>query len=244
MKKNLLNSYVIKLLDSIEQQLSFYQKEKDPECLHRIRVEIKKIKAINSFARKIYEADFTAESLLPLFKNAGKIRETKLTIQLLQSLSPPPTKLISKAESQESVLVKQFLDFAPTFFQALSAYRKSLRFPEKIGEKKVIKGYFEKSKENALKILQVKDREGMHTYRRKIKNLVYIYDVLPKKLQKEIDLDKKLILKQQHQLGEWHDLYVAVQILSSLKISNGSQESIEKLKEDEKQKFQEVIDRI
>ncbi|MCS5489851.1 CHAD domain-containing protein [Algoriphagus limi] len=244
MKKNLLNSYVSKLLESIEKQLSSYLKEKDPECLHKLRVEIKKIKAINSFARKIYERDFNSELLKPLFKKAGEIRETELTIQLLKSLSPSPNNLISKAESQKSELVLQFLSSGSEYFQAISEYRNELRFPEKLGDKKVIKEFFDKAKDNAQKILLGYDREGMHTYRRKIKNLVYIYDVLPKKLQEEIDLDKKLILKQQHQLGEWHDLYVAVQILSSLKISNGAQESIEKLKVGEEEQFRIVLEKI
>lgn len=244
MKKNLLNSYVIKLLDSIEQQLSSYIKIKDPECLHRLRVAIKKIKAINSFAKKVYLENYDTELLKPIFKEAGAIRETGLTIQLLKSLSPPPTTLISKAESQRDKLIQQFLNSSIAYLQVITDYRNNLNFPEKLGNKKDIKSYFENARQNALEILQRKDREGMHEYRRKIKNLVYVYDVLPKKLQEEIDLDKKLILKQQHQLGEWHDLYVSVQILSTLKISNGAQESIEKLEEEEKRQFQAALEKI
>ena len=83
MKKNVLNSYVIDRLLSVEKNLSAYAKDKHPEHLHRLRVDIKKVKAVFSFVDKVYEEENDTNDLKTMFDDAGKIREIEINIQLL-----------------------------------------------------------------------------------------------------------------------------------------------------------------
>ena len=83
MKNNLLNSYVSGRLKAIKRQLSIFEKEQKKACLHRIRVEIKKIRAMYSFARKMYALPNEANELQALYRDAGEIRKLGLNIKLI-----------------------------------------------------------------------------------------------------------------------------------------------------------------
>ncbi|MBK8698521.1 MAG: CHAD domain-containing protein [Saprospiraceae bacterium] len=89
----------------------------------------------------------------------------------------------------------------------------------------------------ANKILQDKDREGMHQYRKKIKKLMYVYNVLPKKIQKMIDFNKTELNNQQKRLGNWHDNYAAINYFSDEHIPLETSEYFQKLKKREERQF-------
>lgn len=74
MPNNLLNQYVVTRIKSITKNLSAYTKDKKPEHLHRLRLEIKKINAVFSFAKNVYGESFNTNKIKPIFKKAGKIR--------------------------------------------------------------------------------------------------------------------------------------------------------------------------
>ena len=83
MEKNFLNNYILDLLESLNQNLSSYMKVKEYEYLHHLRVDIKKINAILSFAEKIFKTKYNANLLKLLFHDAGKIREIQINLNLL-----------------------------------------------------------------------------------------------------------------------------------------------------------------
>lgn len=241
MKANLLNNYVLKLRKSFEKNLSAYMTDKKPECLHHLRVDIKKIKAVFSFADNIYKEKHDVTKLKPLFLKAGKIREMHINIKLLCAIPPPPEKFINRLKNKENIIVQRFIKNGSRYIMLLKNFYEKAGFPEKLGSKRKIIEYFKKERKKANKILRHKDRESMHRYRKKIKKLLFIYNALPKKVQNKIELDVGKINKQQKKLGEWHDTYSAINYFSHEHYPNLAAEYILKFQEKENEQFNALL---
>lgn len=241
MERNLLNNYVLDRFKSIEQNLSAYTKDKKPEFLHRLRVEIKKIKAVFSFAEYIYKQKHDATKLKPLFLKAGKIREMQINIHLLSAVPLPPKRLVTQLKKKETILIQQFIKNSSRYILLIKDFRKKACLPEILRSKKTIIKYFKKEREKANKTLQDIDREGMHEYRKKIKKMMYIYSALPKRMQKKIELNEAEINKQQKKLGDWHDTYSAINFFSHAHFPMQTSELILKLQKKEKRQFNTLL---
>lgn len=241
MEKNLLNNYVHTLLESLEQNLSAYTKVKKPEHLHSLRVDIKKIIAIFSFAENIYKEKHHATRLKPLFHKAGKIREMHINIHLLRAAPHPPERLITRLKKKENILIQQFIKKGPRYIMNIKAFREKVCLPEILRSKKTIIKYFDKQRRKANKIIQHNDREGMHRYRKRIKKIMYLYNALPERMQSKIDLNEAEINKQQKKLGDWHDTYSALNYFSHEHFLIQTSAYILKLKEKEKRQYNTLL---
>jgi CHAD domain-containing protein len=241
MKKNLLNHYVVNLLKSIEQNLSIYIEDKQPEYLHNLRVDIKKIKAAFSFSENVYNEKYNTAKLKSLFNKAGKIREIQINIHLLGLFPHPPEMLIEQLRKKENILTQQFIKCGSRYGRLIKEFRKNVCLPEILPNKKTINKYFKKEKQKANKKLKNKDREDLHRYRAKIKKLMYVYNVLPKRIQKEIELNETEINRQQQKLGDWHDTYSTINFLSHEFFPIKTAENVVKLKEQEKRQFNALL---
>ena len=241
MKKNLLKHYVVNRLKSIEQNLSIYIQDKKPESLHHLRVEIKKIKAVFSFSKKVYKEKYNTAKLKPLFNKAGKIRETQINIHLLGLFPYPPEKLIEQLKKKEYILTLLFVKCSSRYVRLIKEFRKNICLPKILPNKKRINKYFKKEKQKANKKLKNNDRKDLHRYRTKIKKLMYVYNFLPKKTQKEMELNETEINKQQGMLGDWHDTYSTTNFLSHEYLPMKTAENVVKLKEKEKRQFDVLL---
>lgn len=241
MEKNLLNNYILDLLESFEQNLSAYTKDKKPECLHRLRVDIKKLNAVFSFAKNIYKEKHDAIKLKPLFIKAGKIREMHINIHLLSAVPHPPERLITRLKKKENILIQRFIKNSSRYNLLIKNFREKACLPEILRSKKAIITYFKKERRKANKILQHKDREGLHRYRKKIKKIMYIYNVLPKRMQNKTELNEAEINKQQKKLGDWHDTYSAINYFYHEHFPMRTSKYILKLKEKEKRQFNTLL---
>ncbi len=237
MKNKLLTSFVLDNLQSIEQHLSSFIKEKKPKYLHRLRVDIKEIKAVYSFSDYVYKKKYNTGKLQALFDKAGKIRELQINIHLLSLFPRSPKRLIYQLKLKVNTLIQQFIKKGQWYIEHIADFRKAVCFPEKKLGKKIVKRYFKKVRNQAAKTMETIDRGGLHRYRIKIKKLMYVYKMLPQNLQKKIRWNEVLIKKQQHKLGEWHDTYSAVNFLSQKHFPKRTTEYISKLKDRERHQF-------
>jgi len=241
MKKKVLNKYVVEHLKSVEKELSAFKKEMNPEHLHRLRVDFKKIKAVFYFAEKVYDQEFAlSKKLRALFYKAGKIRELDINIQMLLVEPNPPRRLIDQLKKEKRILILRFLKKTSIYLQLTERYIKSISLPQDLPKTKVIKKYFQKEEENAKRLLSG-DRESMHKYRMKLKHLMYVSKALPEKMQKKIDWNVTEIDKLQEKLGQWHDTYAAIHFFSQMKFPKKSAEFISTLKEKEKAQFNSLF---
>ncbi|MDG1276071.1 MAG: CHAD domain-containing protein [Algoriphagus sp.] len=241
MENSLFNNYLFDLLDSLEQNLSAFITDQNPESLHRIRIDLKKIKALFSFAEYMNKEKYDAAKLKPLFGEAGEIREMHLNIQLLSSAPQPPKRLITQLKKEKNILTQEFIENGSGYIKLVKDFKGGICFPEIRWRKKRIIKYFKKEQKKTNEILQNIDREGLHEYRKKIKKLVYVYNALPKKIQNKIDLNEAEITKLQKRLGDWHDTYSAIHFLSRKPLPLKTAEYVFKLKEEEKRRFNKLV---
>ena len=241
MEKYFLNNYVLELLESIEQNLSLYMNAQESDCLHDLRVDIKKINAIFSFAEKIYKAKYHAHLLKPLFHEAGKIRGIQIHRHLLSSTPQPSERLIISLRNKENILCQQFIKNASQYIKLIKNFRKKACLPELLPSKMTIKKHFNILKCKADKMLQNIDRACLHKYRKKIKEIIYVYNALPKRIQKKLEIDVAVFNMQQEWVGEWHDTYATINFLSLGHSSNQKSDYISNLKENEKRQFETLL---
>ena len=237
MKKKILDDYVTRLLNSIEQNLLFYNQNNEAEQLHRLRVNIKRLRALVSFASYVYNRQYKATLLKPLFKEAGIVRELQINKQILKAFPHPPLRLIDELERKENKLRQLFVQNQLLHLEMINQTNKMLEFPKKRTEKKIVKQYFEKEQKKANKELRKRNREGLHQYRMSLKKIMYIYDALPEVLQQHIKINKEAIDRQQEDLGDWHDNYAAILFLSQQSLPQKSADSLLKLKETEEKQI-------
>jgi len=241
MKRSVLNSFVYDRLKSINQNLSDYAKDKNPKCLHKLRVDIKKIKAIGAFVDKVDKAKFNSAKLNQLFKDAGKIREVQINMNLVCNFSIPPKRLIHQLKKKENLLIRDFMKKISSYNESIVTFGEGIYFPHKTVNKKEVVKFFKRMVKKANSLSESEDREDMHSYRMKIKKIMYIYNLLPAKYKKYIVINKSKIDKLQHKIGEWHDVYTALNFTYSENIPKTSIKSILILKDKEQKLYDNLF---
>jgi len=155
---------------------------------------------------------------------------------LLSFMSPPPVKLIEQLKKKENTLTLKFIKDSLRYVRLIKNFRKNVSLPSILPDNKSIIKYFKNEKQKANKKIENNNRESFHRYRMKIKRLMYMYNVMPKKMQKEIEINHSLN-KLQQKLGNWHDTYAAVKFLSNRYSPDKADEYFLKLKLKEKRQF-------
>lgn len=233
MKEDLLYHHISDRLKSVEKHLCAYSKNGKPKHLHLLRLDIKIINALFSFAEDLYNEPYSPIELKSVYQKTGEIRE----IQIIGSSKHLPKRLIRKLKSKESHLNKKFQKVIPWYIKFIESFRKGVTLPSALPDKQMIKSYFESELIKANQNFQNKDRDGLHQFRKSLKKLLFIYDALPKKIRKEVNLDKKHINKLQEKVGNWHDTYFSIEFLSYQNYKQKPLGYISKLRQKEVRQF-------
>jgi CHAD domain-containing protein len=233
MKKNLLYHHVSGHLKSIEKHLFAYSKNGKSKHLHFLRLDIKIVNALFSFAEDLCNGSYSAIELNSLYQKTGEIRE----IQIIGSSKHLPERLIRELKKKEIFLTKKFRKVIPCYIKFIESFRKGVILPSTLPDKEIIKSYFESELIKANHNFQNKDRVGLHQFRKSIKKLMFIYNALPKKIRKEVNLDEKHINRLQEKVGNWHDTYSSIEFLSYQYFKKKQVECISKLRQKEERQF-------
>jgi CHAD domain-containing protein len=105
--------------------------------------------------------------------------------------------------------------------------------PNDLPDENSIKSYFKKKIHKAKKKLHSQERSDLHRFRKIIKELVFVYQSLPGKLQNKVKFDKKCMDIIQKKVGRWHDAYTALNYLAHQPVSSESDHFISMFKEEE-----------
>ena len=216
-------------------------KDKESECLHHLRVDIKKINALFSLAEKVYQEKYDTSLLKPLFHQAGEIRTLQINLQLLDTVPNLPEQLITGLRNTENIASQKIIDEGPQHLMNLKHFREEAQLPELLPPKKTIIKYFKKERKKAENLLQQTDRANLHPYRKKIKKMLYLYEALPKKIQDKIKIDIAAINQQQQWVGDWHDTVSAIDFLYSEHFPMQESDFLLNLKEKEKREFNTLL---
>lgn len=200
--------------NSMRSYLQSYYSAQNQEGLHGFRVQVKKIKAMLLFLQN-KPANKQMKALQTIFKHAGRIRSAYINLQLIRRYHL--TNMTFENE-QKKVLEQE----SQSFFQK---YKKQIRtlkkiYPALVGgfhdldDQSVVKLY-KKSLKSLSRFFTALNfsADKLHQHRKKIKNLLYLYEVLPDPLVNKLQLNTAYLDKFQDKIGKWHDVTSAIKLL-------------------------------
>jgi CHAD domain-containing protein len=207
LKKKRLQKFLIKRCQNICDHLQVFCTTNDPEELHQLRVEIKKINALifllHTCSPKRTEA---CKFIKKIFKQAGRIRCAQVNIQMMAEYG---LENASFEKEQKEVIANELQQFcaAAEHFQS-KIIKEKKRLSEKlfgIKDKKVLCFYQNKVQEMGFYFSSAFNTDRLHDTRKELKILLYLLDILPKRLVKQLNLNKDYLHELQNAIGRWHD---------------------------------------
>ena len=176
-----------------------------------------------------------------IFDSAGKIRELEINSKILDKLPHPPVQLINKIKRRKAQLRERFIHSVSDNIETVHAFRKNINIALKSPDKKTIRHFFKKAILKSEKKLHGFSRNNVHQFRIRIKEIMYVYSALPTKLQDVIRLNKDDFSRQQIKIGQWHDRYAAIRILTHQHLPGKYKKYISILKGQEKREFLSLL---
>jgi len=205
-----LTQYAEKRFSRLQHLLESVKDPDDPEILHQIRLEIKKVKALLGLIHFNYPTLNTHKIYIPLrtiFRKAGKVREPWVMENLLSSYGIDPVLYKTVLPPKKSV---------HSLRKRVSVYLKNLKRAEKKIRKKInridkedLRKYLKKhEQELAKKLFPEFDSATLHHSRKLIKEILYLSTIRKKKKQLPCFFSESADL-----IGEWNDKQVIIQLL-------------------------------
>ena len=122
--------------------------------------------------------------------------------------------------------------------------RREITLPAEKLDKKTVKNYFKKRIKKAKQDIGREDRSKAHKFRKRLKNILYLYKALPKKVRKSIQLDADYLDTLQDRAGDWHDTYEATAYLAENTTSSQTAEAQAQLEAKEKKQFEKLLGKV
>jgi CHAD domain-containing protein len=205
------------------QELVVFDQSRDEKALHRLRLEIKKIRALVELAKaqsgKRAAGHF--RGLKEMFRQAGVIRDAGSQVRYLEErhlLSPEfrerQTRSIGLAGDVFAGHIRQFRR------KGKKAAKRIRTEMQSIHAGRIQRWYAREIIRTGILLtgsgdpLQAKDEdEGydpLHEARKKIKTLLYVHKLLPVEMAERIRLNTGYLDQLQEAIGQWHDTMVAM----------------------------------
>jgi CHAD domain-containing protein len=193
------------------QELVVFNESRDEKALHRLRLEIKKIRALVELAkvRSGKRAGAHFSGLKKMFREAGVIRDAASQVRYLEERN-----LLTNAHKDQQAKSIQLA--ADDFAAHIRRYRKKgkkasrrLKTDIKPIQTRRIQRWFAREIIRT-GILLGSTRDELHEARKRIKTLLYIYKLLPVAIAQRVLLNTGYLDELQESIGQWHDAVVAV----------------------------------
>ena len=126
--------------------------------------------------------------LQSIFKHAGRIRSVQITLSLLEHYALADTIYRNDPEATEKMETDQFCAKGKGYVKALKEIQKALSREFQDIEDKSIETLYKNQLKKLIRFFNqpIPGDEELHRIRRKIKNLLYLYKLLPHKLIRRI----------------------------------------------------------
>ncbi|HTI90558.1 MAG TPA: CHAD domain-containing protein [Puia sp.] len=198
-------------------QLQVFSESGDADALHRIRLDVKKIKAFAQMVRSCSDKKMSANKrifkdlglLKKMFRQAGKVRDASNTSKLLQQRHWVPAAFTEEQDDLRTTA-------ADKFRQQVGEYRKKGKKAGRQLLKDVnaihtgcIRDWYA-GQLIRIGVLLTASGDQLHEARKKIKELLYVQKVLPPRLVESLNLDKGYLDELQEVIGNWHDMALVV----------------------------------
>lgn len=203
--------YLTKKERDLLTQLQVFSESGDADALHRLRLDVKKVKAFVQMVRACSDKSVLKDlSLLKkMFRQAGKVRDAGNTIKILEELpSAPAAFRVEQDELRVSA--------ADKFRQKVGKYRKEgkkagRRLLEDLNAIRTgcIRDWYA-GQLIRIGVLLTASGDELHAARKKIKELLYVERLLPAGLVESLRLDTNYLNELQELIGQWHDMALIV----------------------------------
>lgn len=215
LKKKRTVKIIGKRFSTIRSHLRAFRKTQEPEELHKLRVEIKKLRAVLLLQLDALDSGHLPGEFKPvktLFKDAASVRTPHVNLQLLDKYKIPGDAF---RRSQETALRKQsikFRDNVDDYLDSLKPVKKKFLRKLKDIDDKYVQNMSATQLDQLSTLFSTRDPEQLHECRKKLKNLLYIHASLGKPLAVKLKFGKLYLTKLQELIGTWHDI-LDVQLL-------------------------------
>jgi CHAD domain-containing protein len=226
LKRKKQRRYLSKRCQNIRHYLQAYADSRGREDLHKLRVELKKIKAFMKLHKQ-------KNTIREIFQHAGMIREADLNLEMMKQfhINQPAVKTRAQKtlKNEPDRFCAEVEHYGEIIQDACSDLKKQLS-PIK-GRK--IKHWVSRQLK---KIAVIIETDQLHATRKRIKNLVYIHALYPK-----LPLNTEYLDQLQDTIGKWHDAEVAIGLLKKhskalVKLRDESYEAVRTLSQNFKEK--------
>jgi CHAD domain-containing protein len=202
------------------QELAVFDESRDEKALHRLRLEIKKIRALVELA-KVQSGKRAGDhfsGLKKMFREAGVIRDAGSRLRYLeerQLLSPEFRDLqASSIGAAADAFAGQIREFRKEGRRASKRLRTEM---QSIHAERIRRWYAREIIRTGILLtgsggtLHEAGSEGtLHEARKKIKTLLYVQRLLPVAITERIRLNTGYLDQLQEAIGQWHDAMVAM----------------------------------
>jgi CHAD domain-containing protein len=213
LKKNRQQRYLVKKDKQWRHELKAFGETLDQEAIHRLRVNIKKIKAFARFSRDCSGRDTMKDFnlLKKMYRQAGIYRDAGNNLRFLQDVHPAPEFLKQEQEQLQQkaseLLISKGKDYRK---RGKKVARRLLGHVRAIPADRVKDWYGTE----LIKIGVLLNASGdeLHQARKAIKSLLYVLDLLPPRIVKELRLNRDYLDQLQESIGQWHDTFVVTAV--------------------------------
>jgi CHAD domain-containing protein len=190
----------------------------DPEIIHKLRVDIKKIKMLFNFLEILMPKKFNAEKQSEIFENifkqAGEIRETQINRIYINHRKLPASKILPYLEfinKKEKKYKSRFLNEL-TGFQTKEITKQNIiikKISKKINKEKIIEKLQELIFDKVYKtkkMLYDPENKNLHKVRKDLKSISFLSNLLFKfSPARELQQFLKSLKDGEEAVGSWHD---------------------------------------
>lgn len=208
-----LDKYVKAQYQSLLVGLQQYHQFQQADSLHRIRVDIKKIKSVLLLMESSLKKYDGHEQFLPLrniFRKAGSIRHGAVMLQLLMAhnLEGLPVAVFEDSKEHE----EEFLAEVPFYIEQMTRHAEKVQQDIKSVRSKDIEKFLRKRmKMVQSKLYPVMKPRELHNVRKSIKQVVYLSDLVDQLGDKK----KRFYARMEDAIGKLHDNEVLLTFLKT-----------------------------
>jgi len=182
------------------------------EDLHRWRIAMKRVRAFHA----LYALDTSgkksgnvARQLRLLYRQTGRIRQAELNQEALKRMMPErEDRQKMDKESPDATLLRQ----SARANHWVRQYIRLLRAASRSFTKRQLSRHFRsKIRELHKKFRRMHAVQELHDCRMVIKNLIYQYQALPRRIQRKLALKLSYLQEVEEAIGSWHDAALALE---------------------------------
>jgi CHAD domain-containing protein len=218
LERKQLEKFIARRCERIRNCLHVYCVGQDPEALHVLRVEVKKLKAVacllNACAGKRAEPADTGR-LKELYQHAALVRTAQINFKLLEDYQLQHEAF---AQQQKAILATEpdrFCSRVKSYREAVGTVERQLSARSSGIRKACLLAVF-RTRLDELRLFFTHNfsADHLHDHRKTLKSLMFLHSLLPATVAGLLQLDLPWLDRLQNLIGRWNDTDMALHILS------------------------------